>query len=79
MQWLRFLSLIYNRLNAMGFNITPPDATFYIWVNCSSNARISDALVEHLPEKIHSGLAFFEACLEERVIVVPGKCLYVLI
>lgn len=25
-----------------------------------------------LPEKIHSGLAFFEACLEEKVIIVPG-------
>ena len=28
--------------------------------------------VSDLPEAIHSGLAFFEACLEEKVIVVPG-------
>ena len=28
--------------------------------------------VSKLPEKIHSGLSFFEACLEEKVIVVPG-------
>jgi hypothetical protein len=29
--------------------------------------------VSHLPEGIHTGLAFFEACLEEKVIVVPGQ------
>lgn len=26
----------------------------------------------HLPEKIRTGLGFFEECLKERVIVVPG-------
>jgi len=30
-------------------------------------------VVSHLPEQIHSGLSFFEACLEEKVIIVPGK------
>ncbi|SRR6266496_1402447 len=29
-------------------------------------------LVSELPEAIHSGLSFFEACLEEKVIIVPG-------
>lgn len=29
--------------------------------------------MSHLPEGIHTGLAFFEACLEEKVIVVPGQ------
>jgi len=49
------------RLNEIGLQVTPPDATFYIWVNLS-----------HLPEAINTGLHFFEACLEEKVIVVPG-------
>jgi len=29
--------------------------------------------VSHLPAEIHTGLAFFEACLLEKVIVVPGQ------
>jgi hypothetical protein len=29
--------------------------------------------VSRLPEAIHTGLSFFEACLEERVIIVPGE------
>ena len=28
--------------------------------------------LENLPEPIRDGLSFFEACLEEKVIVVPG-------
>jgi aspartate/methionine/tyrosine aminotransferase len=58
----------------MGFRVTPPDATFYIWVNCISphTGAKTHAVVSHLPEKIHSGLSFFEACLEEKVIIVPG-------
>jgi len=52
---------VVERLNAIGIPTEAPDATFYIWVNLS-----------HLPFKIHTGLAFFEACLEEKVIVVPG-------
>jgi len=46
----------------MGFNIkTVPDSTFYLWLD-----------LEGLPEAISDGLNFFQACLEERVIVVPG-------
>jgi|SRR5271155_759672 len=59
----------------MGIKTNAPDATFYIWVNCILLRRDEDGLlvVSHLPEKIHTGLSFFEACLEEKVIVVPGE------
>src|SRR2546421_6688172 len=46
----------------MGFQIkTVPDSTFYLWLD-----------LEGLPPAISDGLNFFQACLEERVIVVPG-------
>lgn len=46
----------------MGFRIsTVPDSTFYLWLD-----------LEGLPEAISDGLNFFQACLEEKVIVVPG-------
>lgn len=46
----------------MGFKIKNiPDSTFYLWLD-----------LEGLPAAISDGLSFFEACLEERVIVVPG-------
>ena len=35
--------------------------------------KVSNSVVSKLPERIHSGLAFFEACLHEKVIVVPGN------
>ncbi|KAJ3083746.1 aminotransferase [Rhizoclosmatium globosum] len=46
------------------FNIPvniPPMATFYIWLD-----------LNNLPEPYCNGLTFFEACLDEKVIVVPG-------
>ncbi|KAI1432370.1 pyridoxal phosphate-dependent transferase [Xylaria sp. CBS 124048] len=50
------------RLRAMGFVIKyVPDSTFYLWLN-----------LEGLPGPISDGLNFFQACLEEKVIVVPG-------
>lgn len=53
---------VINRLKGMGFIFKSiPDATFYIWLDLS-----------HLPTKIHNGLGFFEECLREKVIVVPG-------
>jgi len=52
---------VVKRLNEIGLKVEAPDATFYIWVDLS-----------HLPKQIHTGLLFFEACLEEKVIVVPG-------
>lgn len=53
---------VVKRLRDMGFVIkTVPDSTFYLWLD-----------LEGLPEAISDGLNFFQACLEERVIVVPG-------
>ncbi|KAK3988156.1 pyridoxal phosphate-dependent transferase [Cladorrhinum sp. PSN332] len=53
---------VLDRLRKMGFIIRhTPDSTFYIWLN-----------LENLPGPISDGLNFFQACLEEKVIVVPG-------
>ncbi|CAO0789220.1 unnamed protein product [Mucor circinelloides] len=53
---------VLNRLKEMGLQVkVPPNATFYIWLDLS-----------HLPEPINIGLNFFEECLKEKVIVVPG-------
>ena len=53
---------VIQRLREMGFVIKQvPDSTFYLWLN-----------LEGLPEAIADGLNFFQACLEEKVIVVPG-------
>lgn len=53
---------VVKRLQGMGF-VLPyvPDSTFYVWLE-----------LEALPEGINDGLKFFQACLEEKVIVVPG-------
>ncbi|KAH0612414.1 uncharacterized protein H6S33_010466 [Morchella sextelata] len=56
------LDFVIQRLTSMGFKFPNlPDSTFYIWLDLA-----------HLPEKIRTGLGFFEECLKERVIVVPG-------
>ncbi|OBZ83699.1 Aspartate aminotransferase [Choanephora cucurbitarum] len=53
---------VLKRLEEMGLKVkVPPKATFYIWLDLS-----------HLPEPINVGLHFFEECLKEKVIVVPG-------
>ncbi|KAK4205766.1 pyridoxal phosphate-dependent transferase [Triangularia verruculosa] len=53
---------VIGRLRGMGFTIRHvPDSTFYIWLN-----------LEGLPHPIADGLNFFQACLDEKVIVVPG-------
>lgn len=53
---------IVERLRSMGFTIKlVPDSTFYLWLD-----------LEGLPGPISDGLNFFQACLEEKVIVVPG-------
>ena len=50
------------RLNGLGFGIDViPEGAFYIWCDLSS-----------LPEPLQHCQAFFEACLEEKVITVPG-------
>jgi aspartate/methionine/tyrosine aminotransferase len=53
---------VVKRLRDMGFVLKyVPDSTFYLWLN-----------LEGLPGPISDGLNFFQACLEEKVIVVPG-------
>ncbi|MCJ1486444.1 hypothetical protein MMC06_006621 [Schaereria dolodes] len=53
---------VLSRLKDIGFKITHiPNSTFYIWLDLSC-----------LPDAISDGLNFFQACLEEKVIVVPG-------
>ncbi|KAK1985182.1 aminotransferase class I and II [Colletotrichum cereale] len=53
---------VVRRLREMGFIIKyVPDSTFYLWLN-----------LEGLPGPIADGLNFFQACLEEKVIIVPG-------
>ncbi|KAI9718868.1 MAG: hypothetical protein M1828_006557 [Chrysothrix sp. TS-e1954] len=53
---------VVGRLRKMGFDIKEaPQATFYIWLS-----------LKNLPEEINDGLNFFEKCLHEKVIVVPG-------
>ena len=53
---------VVGRLEAMGFKLDYcPNSTFYLWLD-----------LEQLPEAINDGLNFFQACLKEKVIVVPG-------
>lgn len=54
---------VLKRLRAMGFEVkNPPNSTFYIWLD-----------LRQLPAPLSSGMVFFEECLKERVIVVPGQ------
>lgn len=51
-----------NRLKEMNIEVdAPPQGTFYVWANLAK-----------LPAPLNQGFAFFEACLKERVITVPG-------
>ncbi|KAK0511056.1 hypothetical protein JMJ35_006608 [Cladonia borealis] len=53
---------VLSRLKEIGFEIKlVPDSTFYIWLD-----------LRGLPEAINDGLNFFQQCLKEKVIVVPG-------
>ncbi|KAL8746580.1 MAG: hypothetical protein Q9190_001424 [Brigantiaea leucoxantha] len=53
---------VLDRLTKIGFAIKHvPDSTFYIWLDLSD-----------MPAEINDGLNFFQKCLEEHVIVVPG-------
>ena len=52
------------RLKEIGFSFdehNTPQSTFYIWLDLSA-----------LPAGLNDGLNFFQKCLEEKVIVVPG-------
>lgn len=55
---------VIGRLREIGFKMKDehvPNSTFYIWLD-----------LRCLPEAINDGLNFFKACLDEKVIVVPG-------
>ncbi|KAI8146682.1 aminotransferase [Fennellomyces sp. T-0311] len=53
---------VLRRLEEIGLKVhVPPVATFYIWLDLTAN-----------PSPIDIGLNFFEECLKEKVIVVPG-------
>ncbi|KAI9252386.1 aminotransferase [Phascolomyces articulosus] len=53
---------VLQRLEEIGLKVkVPPVATFYIWLDLTAN-----------PAPIDIGLTFFEECLKEKVIVVPG-------
>lgn len=53
---------VIKRLREIGFVIrVVPNSTFYLWLN-----------LECLPPSVSDGLNFFQACLQEKVIVVPG-------
>lgn len=53
---------VVGRLQKMGFPLHHiPNSTFYMWLD-----------LRDLPEEINDGLNFFAACLQEKVIVVPG-------
>lgn len=50
------------RLAELDIEVTvPPQGTFYMWANLAK-----------LPSPLNQGFAFFEACLKEKVITVPG-------
>ncbi|GAA6034061.1 hypothetical protein JCM8097_000672 [Rhodosporidiobolus ruineniae] len=54
---------VLKRLREIGFEVTnPPTSTFYVWLD-----------LRGLPKPLDSGLVFFEECLKEKVIVVPGQ------
>ena len=56
---------VIKRLTEIGFTFTKdtiPQSTFYIWLDLSN-----------LPAGLNDGLNFFQRCLDEKVIVVPGS------
>ncbi len=53
---------VLKRIREMGISIgVEPAGSFYVWAN-----------LENLPEGINDGISFFEECLKEKVITVPG-------
>ncbi|KAJ3005475.1 hypothetical protein HKX48_000655 [Thoreauomyces humboldtii] len=52
---------VIKKLHELGLKARTPDATFYVWLDLST-----------LPEPLNNGLHFFEECLAEKVILVPG-------
>lgn len=56
--------LMLDALTSMGVRVPhPPRGTFYMWGDVSA-----------LPARLSNAEAFFEAALDNRVVVVPGRC-----
>lgn len=55
--------------NRYGSSVKSPSnlTSFYTRILIKVHSKVS-----HLPDPIRTGLGFFEACLQEKVIVVPG-------
>lgn len=66
---------VLKELADMGLPVAhPPTSTFYVHL-CAHGPADSPQIwldLSSLPEPLSGGLAFFEACLREKVIVVPG-------
>ncbi|OAP65034.1 hypothetical protein AYL99_01006 [Fonsecaea erecta] len=63
---------VLKRLQEIGFrwgDQNVPQSTFYIWLDLTS---LEPPLPKNSPLDISNGLAFFDALLQERTIVVPG-------
>ncbi|HET9449694.1 MAG TPA: pyridoxal phosphate-dependent aminotransferase [Aggregicoccus sp.] len=55
--------LFTRRLERLGIRTDrAPDGTFYVWGNLA-----------HLPPPLNEGMGFFRACLEQKIICVPGE------
>jgi N-succinyldiaminopimelate aminotransferase len=55
--------ILVDGLRAAGLRLdSEPEGTFYVWADLSA-----------LPESLAGGMRFFRACLEEKVICVPGE------
>ena len=60
--FLKKRNYMLERLNNMGIRVeAEPSGTFYVWANLSA-----------LPPTHRDGFDFFEACLKQKVITVPG-------
>lgn len=63
---------VLKRLNEIGFHSgdqNRPESTFYIWLDLTT---LDPPLPKNSPIDISNGLAFFDALLQEKTIVVPG-------
>ncbi|ETI20664.1 hypothetical protein G647_07006 [Cladophialophora carrionii CBS 160.54] len=63
---------VLKRLSEIGFRLGDqeiPESTFYIWLSLE---KLDPPLPKNSPVDISNGLAFFDALLQEKTIVVPG-------
>jgi hypothetical protein len=70
--WQDKRDYVLKRLHEIGFHSggqDRPESTFYIWLDLTS---LEPPLPKDSPIDISNGLAFFDALLQEKVIVVPG-------